>query len=179
MIHNSYSFTLFSKEDILKAIKSLSSNKASPVDGILIKYWKIQLIPTQKNLLTFSMNVWLTASFPTHRKEQMLLRFLKKVTIMKMKTIIPRVSSQLFRKCWKNYYLNKFMIICKVNSQSILQIFTKANALRMLYRLWLKNGKLFWIKKLLVGALFMDLSKAFDALDHSLLLAKIKCVCFW
>ena len=34
---NSFSFTLFSKEDILKAVKSLSSYKASPNDEIPIK----------------------------------------------------------------------------------------------------------------------------------------------
>ena len=33
---NSFSFTLFSKEDILKAIKSLSSNKASLIEDIRI-----------------------------------------------------------------------------------------------------------------------------------------------
>ena len=37
---NSFSCTLFSKEDILKAIKSLSSNKASPTEDIPIKILK-------------------------------------------------------------------------------------------------------------------------------------------
>ena len=37
---NSLSLTLFSKEDILKAIKSLSSNKASPIEDIPIKILK-------------------------------------------------------------------------------------------------------------------------------------------
>ena len=37
---NSFSFTLFSKEDILKAIKSLSSNKASLIEDIPIKILK-------------------------------------------------------------------------------------------------------------------------------------------
>ena len=37
---NSFSFTPFSKEDILKAIKSLSSNTASPIEDISIKILK-------------------------------------------------------------------------------------------------------------------------------------------
>ena len=37
----------------------------------------------------------------------------------------------------------------------------------------IKKLKLFWIKKLKEGALFIDFSKAFDILDHSLLLAKL------
>ena len=65
------------------------------------------------------------------------------------------------------------MIICKVNPQSILQVFAKTIALKMLYWLWMKNGKLFWKKKLTVGAFFMDLSRVFDTLDHSLLSAKL------
>ena len=54
---NSFSFTLLSKEDIIKAIKSLSSNNASPIEDIPIQILKIQFISTRKNLLTFSMNV--------------------------------------------------------------------------------------------------------------------------
>ena len=37
---NSFSFTLLSKEDIIKAIKSLSSNKASPIEDIPIEILK-------------------------------------------------------------------------------------------------------------------------------------------
>ena len=37
---NSFSFTLFSKDDLLKAIKSLPSNKATPFGNIPIKVLK-------------------------------------------------------------------------------------------------------------------------------------------
>ena len=131
-----------------------------------------------EKLTNIYMNDWLTESFPTHWKEQMLPQFPKKETIMKRKTIAQWVCTQLFQKCLKNYYLNKLMTICKVNSQSILQIFAKTTALKMLYWLWLKNRKLFWIKKLKVGTLFMDLSKTFNILDHSLLSAKLSVYSF-
>ena len=104
----------------------------------LLKFLKVQFISTQKNLVAFSMNVWLTESFLTHWKEQMLLRFSKKGTIMKTKTIAQWVCSQPFKKCLKNYYLNKLMIICKVNSQSILQLFAKTTAERI--SLFLRKG---------------------------------------
>ena len=41
----------------LKSIKSLSINKASPVEDITIKILKNSIISTQKNLLIFSLNV--------------------------------------------------------------------------------------------------------------------------
>ena len=64
------------------------------------------------------------------------------------------------------------MIICKVNSQSMLQVFAKTTSLSALL-VMIEKWKTILNKKLKVGALFMDLSKAFDTLDHSLLLAKL------
>ena len=63
---NSFSFTLFSKEDILKVIKSLSSYKASPIEDMPIKILKNSI-----HISSEKLNL-------THSKKQILLRFLKK-----------------------------------------------------------------------------------------------------
>ena len=50
---NSFSFTLFSKENILKVIKSLSSYKASPIEDMPIKILKNSIhISSEKLNLT-------------------------------------------------------------------------------------------------------------------------------
>ena len=125
---------------------------------LLLRYRKIQFIFTQKNLLTFSMNVWLKEGFTIHWIEQVILWFLKKGTIRKRKTISQWVCSLPFWKCLKNYYLNKLMIIYKLNSQSIMMVFAKTTALKIIYCLRLKNWKLFWIK----SSKWVLFSKTFD-----------------
>ena len=42
------------------------------------------------------------------------------------------ICCQVFQKCLKNYYLNKLMIICKVNSRSMLQFLAKTTAVKRL-----------------------------------------------
>ena len=123
----------FQKRTFLKQWSLYPVIKHHQLKTLLLRSWKIQFISTLKNLPTFSMNVWLTKSFSTHQKEQMLLLFLKKRTIMKKKNPTQWVCSQPFQKCLKNYHLNKLMIICTVNSQSILPVFAKTTTLKMLY----------------------------------------------
>ena len=53
---NSFSFTLFSKEGILKEIKSLSSNKASPIEDIPIKILKNSIHIFSEKLTNIYMN---------------------------------------------------------------------------------------------------------------------------
>ena len=56
---NSFSFVLFSKEDILKAIKSLSSNKTSPIENISIKNFKNLIhVDSEKLFSKFSTNIF-------------------------------------------------------------------------------------------------------------------------
>ena len=80
-------------------------------------------------------NVWLTASFPTHCKEQLLLLFLKKRMIMERETITLWACSHPFQSVWKTtIWANQWSYASYCFSR-------KATAHKMLYWLWMKNGK--------------------------------------
>ena len=61
---NSFSFTLFSKEDILKPIKSLSSNKASPVEDIPIRILKNSIHIYSEKLTNIFNGCLINGTFP-------------------------------------------------------------------------------------------------------------------
>ena len=61
---NSVSFTLFLKEDILKAIKSLSSNQASPIEGIPIKILKSSIHIYSEKLTNIVNECLINGKFP-------------------------------------------------------------------------------------------------------------------
>ena len=65
------------------------------------------------------------------------------------------------------------MVTCKANSQSILQVFATKKQHSKCSTGSTEKWKAILNKKLKVGALFMDLSKAFDTFDHSQLLSKL------
>ena len=132
---NLFSFTLFSKEDILKAMKSLSSNKASPTEDIPIKILKNSIHIYSEKLTNIFNECLINGKFPDTLKRADVTPISKKGNDNERESYRPGVWSHPFQKCLKNYYLNKLMIICKVNSQSILQVFAKTTALKMLY--WL------------------------------------------
>ena len=61
---NSFSFTLFSKEDILNAIKSLSSSKASPIKDIPIKILKNSIHIYSEKLTNIFYEFLIKGKFP-------------------------------------------------------------------------------------------------------------------
>ena len=61
---NSFSFTPFSKEDILKAIKSVSSNKASPIEDIPIKILKNSIHIYSEKLTNIFNECLINVNFP-------------------------------------------------------------------------------------------------------------------
>ena len=84
---NSFSFTLFSKEDILKAIKSLSSNKASPIEDIPIKILKNSIHIYSEKLTNIFNEYLINGKFPNTLKRGDVTPIFKKETIMQKKTI--------------------------------------------------------------------------------------------
>ena len=92
---NSFSFTLFSKEDIVKAIKSLSSNKASPIEDIPIKILKNSIHIYSEKLTNIFNECLINGKFPGILEIDVTL-ISKKGTIMKRKTIAQCVCSRPF-----------------------------------------------------------------------------------
>ena len=62
---NSFSFTVLSKEDIIKVIKSRSSNKASPIEEIPIKILKISIHTYSEKLTIIFDECLMNRKFPT------------------------------------------------------------------------------------------------------------------
>ena len=75
---NSFSFTLFSKEDIVKAIKSLSSNKASPTEDIPIKILKSLIRIYSEKLTNIFNECLINGKFPDTLKRAEVTPIFKK-----------------------------------------------------------------------------------------------------
>ena len=75
---NSFSFTLFSKEDIVKAIKSLSSNKASPIEDIPIKILKNSIHIYSEKLTNIFNECLINGKFPDTLKRAEVTPIFKK-----------------------------------------------------------------------------------------------------
>ena len=145
---NSFSFTPFSKEDILKAIKSLSSNKASLIEDIPIKILKNSIHIYSEILTNIYNESLINGKFPDTLK----------------RADVEQLEKLLFEKI-NDHMQSKF--------SKHLTGFRKNHSTQNALLVTIEKWKTILNKKLQVDALFMDLSKAFDTLDHSLLLAKL------
>ena len=84
---------------------------------------------------------------------------------MSMLSTFSKVFEKVLFEQINNHMQSKFL----KHSTGFRKNHSTQNALLVMIEKW----KTILNKKLKVGALFMDLSKAFDTLDHSLLLAKL------
>ena len=134
----------------------------------LLRYWKIQFISTQKNLLTFSVNVWLTEGFPTHWKEQMLLRFLKTVSML---------SS--FSKVFKKLLFEQINDHMQSKSSKHLAGFRKNHSTKNALLVMNEKRKTILKKKTHSGCFFYGFVKSVWYLRSLSIVGQIKCIWFW
>ena len=79
------------------------------------------------------MNVLLTGNLPDTLKRVDVTPIFKKGNDNEKENYHPvSMLSTFFQKSLESYYLNKLMIMSKVNSQSILQVFAKTTVLKIL-----------------------------------------------
>ena len=148
---NSISFTLFSKKDSLKAIKSLSSNKASPIEDIPNKILKNSID------IYISNQCLINGKFPDSLKRVAVTPIFKKANDNGKENYfpvsMPSTFSIVFEKLLfeqindhlQSKFLKHFTVFCKNHSTQ--------NALLAIIEKW----KTILNKKLKVGARFIDL----------------------
>ncbi|MCW4347251.1 MAG: reverse transcriptase domain-containing protein, partial [Candidatus Thiodiazotropha endolucinida] len=162
--------------ELLSIINSLESNKASGLDGISAKLLKSTaniICPALLEIINVSIS---TGKFPDSLKLAKITPIHKggakddpanyrPISILSVvsKIIEKHITKHLFG------FMNKYNVLHK--SQSSFREHHSCNtALINLLDKWLKhidNGEL-------IGAVFFDLRKAFDVVDHDLLLKKLK-----
>ena len=171
-----FNIPLMTYNDLLSSINSLDIHKATELDGLTPKIIKPSCNVIANPLLQI-INICIhTGTFPASLKLAKMLTIFKggdksdpsnyrPISILSVisKLIEKHVTKQLFG------YLNKYDLLHK--SQSGFRKHHSCNtALISLLDKWLKSIE----EGELVGAIFFDLRKAFDVVDHSILLEKLK-----
>ena len=170
---NSFSFTLFAKEDILKAIKSLSSNKASLIEDIPIKILKNSIHIYSEKLTNIFNECLINGKFPDTLKRADVTPIFKKGNDNEKENYRPVSMLSTFSKVFEKLLFEQINDHMQSKFSKHLTGFCKNHSNQNALLVMIKKWKTILNKKLKFGALFMDLSKAFDTSDHSLLLAKL------
>ena len=162
--------------EIIKIVKSFKSKKSSGYDGISMKLLK-QIIyciaPPLEYIFNLSLsngicpNVFKIAKvIPIHKKDDQ-----KNVTNYRPISLLPSISKVLEKIMYKR--LNSFLLVNNILNSS--QFGFRKNFSTELAIIQLLDKIIDSLsRKEHIIAIFMDLSKAFDTIDHNILLYKLK-----
>ena len=175
-ISSKFNFTLVDTEDVMKMIKKLKTKTSFGHDGITTKSLKI-LAPALLSSITLIVNQSLmTGIFPDDLKIAKVIPLHKKAEKLKMDnyrpvSLLPAIS-KIFEKVVHiqlyNYFKdNKLFFKSQYGFRD--EHSTELAALELVDHLHNELDK-----KNVPIAIYMDLSKAFDTLDHNILLHKLK-----
>ena len=169
---NNFSFTEVSQSEIEKEIKNLIVKKATTHKNIPPKVLKTSAMVTAETLLQLFKQALTTGEFPSNLKNADVTPISKKNNPLSKKNYRPisvlPVISKVFEKLMQNQinlHIETFLspYLCDYRKG-----FNSQHALISLIERWRKSLD----NKGYGGEVLMDLSKAFDTLNHDLLIAK-------
>ena len=170
-----FSFNLVNQDDITKLISTLATKNSSGHDGISLKLLKF-ISPVLIKPLTLIINQSLiTGIFPTNLKIAKVLPYFKKIDIMLMDNYRPisllKSTSKVFEKVVFTQLYDYFQknSLFYPNQYGFRKLHSTEFAALELNDRILKDID----EKNISLAIFMDLSKAFDTLNHQILLQKL------
>ena len=159
--------------DIEKELRNLNTKKARTFGNIPPKILRTSKESFSETLAELFNNTLLTSSFPTELKVADVSLIFRKYDPLKTKdyrpvSVLPVVSKIFERILHKqmSLHVDRFLspYLCGFRKG-----FSTQQALTSLLEKW----KIVLNRKRYTGAMLMDLSKAFDTLNHDLLIAKL------
>ncbi|MCG8066696.1 MAG: hypothetical protein JAY84_02445 [Candidatus Thiodiazotropha taylori] len=166
---------LITSDELKSILKSLDPNKSTGIDGISPKMLKLAsdvLLPSLLQISNISIH---TGVFPDVLKDARIIPIHKggpseDPSNYRPISILPLVSKIIERHVTKHLfaYLNKYKLIHETQS-GFRKHHSCQTALIKLINDWLKHID----QGNVVGAVFFDLKKAFDVVDHEILLQKL------
>ena len=156
---NSFSFTLFSKEDIVKAIKSLSSNKASPIEDIPIKILKNSIHIYSEKLTNIFNECLINGKFPDTLKRADVTPIFKKGNDNEKENYRPVSMLSTFSKVFEKLLFEQINDHMQSKFSKHLTGFRKNHSTQNALLVIIEKWKTILNKKLKVGALFYGFIK--------------------
>ena len=175
-----FNISLVDESFILCQLQNLNVSKATGIDNISAKYLKMAAPAISKHL-TKILNLSIkNGTFPDSFKKAKVTPIFKKgsktdVNNFRPISVLPTLNSIYERhvsKCLTNF-LDNYNLIYKLQS-GFRRLHSCQTALTKVVDNWLKALN----NNNIVGTVFLDLSKAFDLVNHNILIQKLKCYKF-
>ena len=174
IIDKEFSFTPVSLQDIRTELKALNTKKAAPFMGIsakqlkdvmyiidkpLLDIWNIEILGKKK----YPSKLKLADVSPIHKKLQTVLK--ENYRPISILPVVTKIFERIMDK-QTNEYIIKYLsdYLCGYRKD-----YNPQYALLVMIERWKKA----WDKGKIAAGLLMDLSKAFDTINHKLLIAKL------
>ena len=169
----SFSLPLASRKEINKIIKNLNITRATGPDTIPLKLVKLSadiLDEPLKNILNFNI---IKNAFPENAKTANVPPIYKKDTRTLKTNYRPVSILNAFSKIFERFIQEKLEPFINTCLSSFISAYRKQYSSNHVILRMIETWKQHLDNKKFVGAVFMDLSKAFDCVPHDLLVAKM------
>ena len=159
-------------DEVEKIVSGLNNSTAFGLDNIDTFAIKTEIVPALTHIINLSIS---TQEFPSYWKKSKIIPLHKKDDLLNPKNYRPVAIVPIFSKVLERVIFNQLLEylttnhLIHLNHHAYRSSHSTTTALIQMYDVWLQSLE----AKQLAGVCFLDMSAAFDIVDHSLLFINI------